>query len=138
MLAATVTSTSATDLFSKDSAFFSVFVCEVVQAMLANPNKPIDLIFCTVPQKYFTFVVLAFAHFVLPYAWVDIASVILVGASLHLLRGKRILIPAVTAVERMTKCGACCNTGTFGYIMAANGVKNAKESSDNLVAFDRR
>ena len=121
-LAATVTSTPATDLFSKDSAFFSVFVCEIVQAMLANPNKPIDLIFCTLPQKYFTFVVLALAHFVLPYAWVDIVSVILVGACLHLLRGKQILTSVVTAFERVTRCGACCNPGTLGYIMAENGV----------------
>jgi len=54
--------------------------------MFANPNKPIDLIFSIIPQKYFVFVALAFAHFVVPFAWVDIVSVVLVGLVLHLLR----------------------------------------------------
>ena len=106
--------------------------------MFANPNKPIDLIFSIIPQKYFVFVALAIAHFVVPFAWVDIVSVVLVGLVLHLLRKRQILNPAVAAAERISKFGTLFSSGMLGYITAEKGAKNAKESTDHFVAFDRR
>lgn len=137
-VAATVSSTPANELFSQDSAFFSVFTCEVVQAMLKNPNKPVDLLFCTVPQKYFILVALALAHWVLPYAWMDVAAVVLIALLLHMVRNRHFLVPVVIVLEKITGCLAVLANSPLGYIAAERGVKNAMESSDDLVAFNRR
>ena len=82
--------------FDKDSAFFSIFVSDMLQNMLANPNKPVDLLCVTVAQKYFIFVVLGLGHFVLPYAWSSVVAVFLVSLALHAIRRKRILNPVAT------------------------------------------
>jgi len=82
--------------FDKDSAFFSIFVSDMLQNMLANPNKPVDLLCVTVAQKYFIFVVLGLGHFVLPYAWSSVVAVFLVSLALHAIRRKRILNPGAT------------------------------------------
>jgi len=44
----------------------------------------------------------------------------------------------VAAIERVTKFGAFCSPGTFGYITAEKGAKNDKESTDHFVPFDRK
>ena len=94
-------SETAGSFFDKDSAFFSIFVADMLQSMLANPNKPIDLLCVTVAQKYFILVVLGFGHFMLPYAWSSIIAVLLVSISLHMIRSKQLLYPAVAAIERL-------------------------------------
>ena len=72
----------------KDSAFFNCFVAELLVAMLANPNKPIDLLCVTVPHKYFTLIALVFAKIVLPYDWISIVAALTIAISLHLFRSK--------------------------------------------------
>ena len=46
--------------------------------------------------------------------------------------------PAVAAAERISKFGTLFSSGMLGYITAEKGAKNAKESTDHFVAFDRR
>lgn len=106
--------------------------------MLANPNKQIDLLFCTVPQKYFTLILLVLAKVVLPYDWISIVAILVVGTILHMARARQILNPAVNAIERLVGCGRACNPSTFGYITAAEGLKNAETCSDDAVPFNRR
>ena len=106
--------------------------------MLANPNKPVDLLCMTVAQKYFIFVVLGLGHFVLPYAWTSIIAVFLVSIFLHLIRSKQLINPAVAGIERLFSCGRGCTTTRMGYISPEGGLKNAQECSDNLMPFNRR
>ena len=75
LLFAALSSEGPASFFDQDSAFFSIFVAEMLQSMLANPNKPVDLLCVTVAQKYFIFVVLGLGHFMLPYAWTSIIAV---------------------------------------------------------------
>mmetsp|Transcript_24318 Transcript_24318/g.30159 ORF Transcript_24318/g.30159 Transcript_24318/m.30159 type:complete len:226 (+) Transcript_24318:143-820(+) len=109
------------DILSKECAFFNIFVVDLYQAMLANPNKPIDLLFCTVPQKYFALIVLFFANIVLPYDYVSILAVLIVGTTLHLTRNVDLLNPTIAKVERAVGCGRTCNMGSIGYITADEG-----------------
>ena len=126
MLIAVISSDSpAGSFFDKDSAFFSVFVAEMLRNMLANPNKPVDILCATIAQKYFIFVVLGLGHFVLPYAWSSIIAVFLVSLSLHAIRRKHFLNPMVTQIERLISCGRGCSTSFLGYIPAQTGLKNA-------------
>lgn len=106
--------------------------------MLQNPNKPIDLLFATVAQKYFILIALALAHWVLPYAWIDITAIILIAILLHVVRNRHFLIPVIAVLENVTRCSSLCANSTLGYITAEKGVKHAMESSDELVAFNRR
>ena len=107
--------------------------------MLANPNKPIDILCATVPQKYFVFIALIFAHFVLPYDWISISAVIIVSSLLHFVLGKRQLInPCVATFERATRVNTMCGQSAIGYITAERGTKNASESTDHHVPFNRR
>ena len=108
--------------------------------MLANPNKPVDLLCITIAQKYFIFVVLGLGHFVLPYAWTSVISVILVSLTLHLIRSKHFLTPLVNQIEKLVACGRadCCTSSFLGYITALSGMKNAQECTDNMIPFDRR
>ena len=128
---------TAESFFDQDSAFFSIFVADMLQNMLANPNKPIDLLCVTIPQKYFIFVVLGLGHFVLPYAWSSIIAVFLVSISLHLIRSTHILNPMVQWIEKIASCGNGCSTTIMGYIPAQTGLKNAQECTDHLVPFNR-
>ena len=90
--------------------------------MLANPNKPIDVLLATIPQKYFVFVVLGLGHFMLPFAWANIIAVLLVSISLHSIRSKQILNPAAARIERII----CKGSTTFmGYITAEASLNNA-------------
>ena len=86
LLIAVFSSDPAGDYFDKDSAFFSIFVAEMLTKMLANPNKPVDILCATIAQKYFIFVVLGLGHFVLPYAWSSIIAVFLISLALHAVR----------------------------------------------------
>ena len=110
---------TTSDLLAKDCAFFNIFVADLYQAMLANPNKQIDLLFFTVPQKYFTLILLVLAKVVLPYDWISIVAILVVGTTLHWARAKQILNPCVNAFERLVGCGLACNPATIGYITAA-------------------
>ena len=102
-----------------DYAFFNIFVTVLLMAMLRNPNKPIDLLFCTVPQKYFIFIALWLSHFVLSYDWISIAAVTIVGLVLHSVRKYDILGSLTETVERVAACGASCRCGeVLGYISA--------------------
>ena len=111
---------------------------DVYQAMLANPNKPIDLLFFTVPQKYFALIALVFASIVLPYDYISIAAVLIIGTALHFIRNKDILNTAVSAIERVFGCGRACNCEPIGYITADVGKQNAESCTDNYVPFNRR
>lgn len=126
------------DTLVKDSAFFNIFVVDVYQAMLANPNKPIDMLFCKIAQKYFALVVLFFAYIVLPYDSVSIAAVVIVGTTLHFLRQKDILFYVVSAFERLIGCGKACTCTSIGYITAEAGKMNAQSCTDEYVPFNRR
>lgn len=125
LIFAVISSDTASSFFDKDSAFFSIFVAEMLQSMLSNPNKPVDLIFVKIAQKYFIFVVLGLGHFVLPYAWTSIISVILVSISLYPIRSKHFLNPAMAYIEKIASCGRGCSTTLMGYVTAEAGLKNA-------------
>ena len=132
---------SGADLLSQDSAFFSIFVAEWFMMMLKNPNKPTDLVFCTLAQKYFILIVLVIVHFVASYDWISIAAVIFVGTLLHFIlnhRGVEVLNPLTALIEKALTCGRSCNCSAMGFVTAEQGRQNAKESSDHLIAFDRR
>ena len=79
----TFSSKSIADLLPYNCAFFNCFVTSLYLAMLANPNKPIDLLCVTVPQKYFAVIALIVASIVLPYDWISIVAVLIVGTGLH-------------------------------------------------------
>ena len=126
-------------LLAPESAFFNIFVTVLLLAMLRNPNKPIDLLFCTVPQKYFIFIALWLSHFVLSYDWVSIAAVIIVGLMLHFIRHCDVLGSLTATIERVAACGASCKCfEVLGYISVEQAEINASSSTDDLVAFDRR
>ena len=120
---------SGTDLLSQDSAFFSIFVAEWFMMMLKNPNKPTDLVFCTLAQKYFILIVLVIVHFVASYDWISIVAVIFVGTSLHLIlngRGVELLNPITALIEKALACGRSCNCNAMGFVTADQGRQNAK------------
>ena len=113
---AMVSEISAAEALAQDSAFFNILVVEIYLAMLGNPNKPIDLLCTTVPQKYFVFITLGLSHFVLSYDWISIAAVVILGTVLHLIRSRSILTPAVAAFEKMVSCGHGLKCNTLGYV----------------------
>ena len=116
-------------MLSQDSAFFSIFVAEWFMMMLKNPNKPTDLVFCTLAQKYFILIVLIIVHFVASYDWISIAAVIFVGSSLHLIlnyRGVELLNPLTALLEKALTCGRSCNCNAMGFVTAEQGRQNAK------------
>lgn len=107
--------------------------------MLSNPNKPIDLLCFTVPQKYFALITLFFASIVLPYDYISIAAVLIVGTTLHFIRSKNILNACASRVEKIFGCGkASCNLTSIGYITAEVGNHNAETCTDAYVPFNRR
>ena len=113
-----LTDEPASALLSQDSAFFNVFVAVLFLAMLTNPNKPIDLLFCSVPQKYFIFIALWLSHFVLSYDWISIVAVSIVGTSLYFVRHMNLLNKAAEVIEKVITCGKECNCEVLGYITA--------------------
>lgn len=127
-------------LLKPDAAFFNIFVVDVIQAMLRNPNKPIDILCATVPQKYFILISLVLASIVLPYDWVSICAVLIVSGFLYLTRSMTIYNSCVRKLEACFRCDKACSSGGgfLGYITAEIGHKNAKMSTDDLMPFDRR
>ena len=124
-----VSESSGADLLSQDSAFFSIFVAEWFMMMLKNPNKPTDLVFCTLAQKYFILIVLVIVHFVASYDWISIAAVIFVGTSLHLIlnhRGVEVLNPLTALIEKALTCGRSCNCSAMGFVTAEQGRQHAQ------------
>ena len=126
------------NFLSQECAFFNIFVIDLFQAMLENPNKPIDMLFCTAPQKYFALVLFFFAAIMLPYDYISIIAVLMIGTTLHLTRNIHLLNPCVMSVEKALGCGARLNCSSIGYITAEQGAKNAAQSSDKYVPFNRR
>ena len=129
---------SYADFLSQECAFFNIFVVDLYQAMLANPNKPIDLLFCTVPQKYFALVLFFFSAIVLPYDYISIATVLIIGTALHLTRNINLLNPVIGTIERTVGCGRACDCSSIGYITAEQGAVNAVQCTDTYVPFNRR
>lgn len=121
----TFSSKPIADLLPYNCAFFNCFTTSLYLAMLANPNKPIDLLCVTVPQKYFAVIALIVASIVLPYDWISIFAVLIVGTTLHLIAQKQVLSPAVAGVEKLFKCGEALDCGRIGYVTAVEGMKNA-------------
>ena len=116
---------SYADFLSQECAFFNIFVADLYQAMLSNPNKPIDLLFCTVPQKYFALVLFFLSAIVLPYDYISIATVLIIGTALHLTRNINPLNPVIGTIERTVGCGRACDCTSIGYITAEQGAINA-------------
>ena len=133
-----VISADINELFVQDSAFFSIFVTDLLLAMFNNPNKPVDLLCVTVAQKYFTVIMLFFGHFMLPYDWISIVTVLLVSLTLHAIRKIDILSQICSRIERMLSCGRGCQVTLFGYITLDQAKQNEAQSTDHLVPFDRR
>lgn len=74
----------------------------------------------------------------LPYDYISIAAVLIVGTALHFIRQKDILGAAVGAFERAIGCGKTCTCASIGYITADVGKFNAESCTDKYVPFNRR
>lgn len=65
------------------------------------------------------------AKIVLPYDWISIAAVLIVGTALHFIKNKHVLAPGVAGLEKLLKCSVSYSCAKIGYVTATEGMNNA-------------
>ncbi len=78
------------------------------------------------------------AKIVLPYDWISIVAVLMVGTALHFIKNKNVLAPGVAGLEKLLQCSVAFSCAKIGYVTAKEGINNAQMSTDHYVPFDRR
>jgi hypothetical protein len=97
-----------------------------------------SLVFCKLPQKYVTLLLLVLANLLFSYDFVNCVAVLLVGHSLFCLQDSQRLESCTRTLDEKVSAKVFKCLGFAAYIDAKTASVNKYASTDHLVPFDRR